>query len=152
MRDKIDKILAAFGNIRAMERLHVDDYTENIIKSIDTKPFGISNKNVIYATSNELGGYYYLKTTIVGSFHIKTFKGATLTLKTTDSELVLKSDMSELESDFSNVSGQSITNIDFEIEENAIKSLNASKIEHILLLSKKSKVEFLPFEDKNPTS
>ena len=152
MRDKIDKILAAFGNIRAMERLHVDDYTENIIKSIEAKPFGVSNNNVIYASTKELGGYYYLKTTIVGSLHVKTFKGATLTLKTTDSKFVLKSDMSELESDFSNISGQSITNIDFEIEEEAIKILNVSKIEYIKLASKKAKVEFLPFEDKNPTS
>ena len=152
MREKIDKILAAFGNIRSMERLHVDDYTENIIKSIEAKPFAISNKNVIYASTKELGGYYYFKTTIVGSFHVKTFKGATLTIKTTDSKLVLKSDMSELESDFSNISGQSITNIDFEIEEDAIKILNTSKILQLILSSKKTKVEFLPFEDKNPTS
>ena len=87
MIKKIDKLLAAFGNIRAMERLHVDDYTEDIIKSIEATPFAISNNNVIYAATKELGGYYYFKTTVVGSFHIKTFKGATLKIKTANFEL-----------------------------------------------------------------
>ena len=44
MKEKIDKILAAFGNIRAMERLHVDDHTEDIIKSIDGTPSGFPIK------------------------------------------------------------------------------------------------------------
>ena len=31
MKFSFDKILAAFGNIRAMEQTHVDNYTEDII-------------------------------------------------------------------------------------------------------------------------
>ena len=60
--------------------------------------------------------------------------------------------MDELESDFSNVSGRSITSIDFEINEDDINRLQSSKILHLLLVSKKTKVEFSPYEGKNPTS
>jgi len=34
MFKKIDKVLAALGNMKAMERLHVDTFTEDKIKNI----------------------------------------------------------------------------------------------------------------------
>ena len=34
MKRPFDKILAAFGNIRAMERTHEDNHTEDILNSI----------------------------------------------------------------------------------------------------------------------
>lgn len=73
MRNKINKFFASIGSAKAKEDIQTEDYTEHIIKSIEAKPLGISNKNVIYAASSELGGYYYLRTTIVGAFRIKTF-------------------------------------------------------------------------------
>ncbi|WP_452597904.1 hypothetical protein [Pontimicrobium sp. MEBiC01747] len=151
MRNKINKFFASIGSAKAKEDIQTEDYTEHIIKSIEAKPLGISNKNVIYAASSELGGYYYLRTTIVGAFRIKTFKGASLTIKASDFELILKSDMDELESDFSNVSDRYITNIDFEVHEDNIPKLNTAKIKGLVLSAKKTKVEFLPYVDKNPT-
>ncbi len=151
MKEKIDKILAAFGNIRAMERLHVDDHTEDIIKSIDGTPIGVSNKNVIYAGLDELGGYYFFKTIIVGDFNVKTTKGATLAIEAETFSLNLKSDMDELESEYSNVSRRSITNIDFEIEKEQVQLLKKGSIKCYALSSKKRKVEFTPYKDKNPT-
>ncbi len=53
MKFSITKLKAAFGNIRAMEKLHVDTLTEDIISSIENKPFAISDKNVMYATLSE---------------------------------------------------------------------------------------------------
>jgi len=151
MKNKINKFFASISKTKNKEGVNSDDYTKEIIKSIEAKPLGISDKNVIYAASNELGGYYYLKTTIVGNFRIKTFKGASLIIKASDFELTLKSDMDELESDFSNVSGRYITNIDFEVNEDVIPKLNTAKIKGLVLSSKKTKVEFSPYIDKNPT-
>ena len=116
MKFSITKLRAAFGDIRAMEKLHVDTRTEDIINAIENKPFAISDKSVMYAGLDELAGYHYFKTVVVGAFHIKTIKGAQLTINGNDFKLVLNSDMVELESDFSNVSNRSITYIDFEID------------------------------------
>lgn len=133
------------GNIRAMEKLHVDDHTEAIIKDIENKPFAISENNVLFAGLNELGGYHFFQTVIVGQFHIKTIKGATLTLKGEGIELQLNSDMPELESDFSNVSNRSITKIDFQIEEADIATLKNSRITSIQLKAKKQEVLFTKY-------
>ncbi len=141
----ITKLKAAFGNPRAMEKLHVDDHTEAIINEIKNKPFGISDKNVLYAGLNELGGYFFFQTVVVGQFHIKTIKGATLTLKGNDVELELKSDMDEFESDYSNVSNRSITKIDFQIEESDIKTLEHARITTIQLNAKKHDVLFTKY-------
>lgn len=135
------------GNIRAMEKLHVDDHTEAIINEVENIPFAVSDNNVLYAGLNELGGYYFFQTVVVGQFHIKTMKGATLTFKNIDgSELKLNSDMPELESDFSNVSNRSITKIDFQVEEKDIATLQENKTVNILLKVKKNEVLFTRFD------
>lgn len=137
-----NKILAAFGNVRAMERTHVDNYTEDIINSIEDKAFAVSDQNVMYANINELGGFYYFKTIIVGSFKIKTMKGATLHIKSNDFEIDLNTDMNEFESDHSNISNRYITRIDFQIEKDEILKLESNNIDSIVLKSKKHVIEF----------
>ena len=75
-----NKIRAAFGNISEIKSTDVEDFTEDIINSIDKTPFAKSDQNVLYVDNKELGGYYYLLTIIVGSFKVKTKKGAKLIL------------------------------------------------------------------------
>ena len=57
MKFNLDKILAAFGNPRPMECTHVDNHTEDIIDAIDESPFAVSEQNVLFARTSELGGY-----------------------------------------------------------------------------------------------
>ena len=147
MKFSIDKILAGFGNIRAMERTHVDNVTEDIIKSIKDKAYALSEQNVMYASDKELGGYFYFKTIIVGSFKIKTIKGAKLNVIADDFNLELKTDMDEFESDFSNVSNRYITRIDFQIEEEDISKLKQSNIKNIQLVTKKRTLDFKLIND-----
>ncbi|MGJ8593541.1 MAG: hypothetical protein ACSHXF_13400 [Aquaticitalea sp.] len=142
MKFSITRLRAAFGDIRAMEKLHVDTHTENIIEDIENEPFAVSERNVMYAGLGEIAGYHLLQTAIVGSFHIKTIKGANLYIKGDDFELNLKSDMVELESDFSNVSNRSITKIDFEINEEDLPKIVKSKIESLELSAKKERILF----------
>lgn len=142
MKFSITKLRAAFGDIRAMEKLHVDTRTEDIINAIKNKPFAISDKNVIYAGFDELAGYHYFKTVVVGAFHVKTIKGAQLTIHGNDFKLVLNSDMVELESDFSNVSNRSITYIDFEIDTEDLPKIEKGNIKSIELSAKNNKVIF----------
>ena len=142
MAFSLTKLLAAFGNIRAMEKLHVDDHTEAIINDIENEPFAVSESNILYAGFNELGGYYFLQTVVVGSFKVKTFNGAKLRLKGDGINLNLNSDMSELESDYSNVSKRYITKIDFEIEKSDLETLKDKKLTEIRLTSKKQDINF----------
>lgn len=145
----ITKLKAAFGNPRAMEKLHVDDHTEAIINDIEHEPFAISDSNVLYAGLNELGGYYFLQTVIVGTFHIKTNKGAQLKVIGHDFELLLESDMVELESDHSNVSNRSISKIDFQIEEADAAKIKRSNLKQLILTSKKEVIEFSVYESND---
>ena len=142
MKFKLDNILATFGNIKAMERTHVDDFTENIIKDIDMIPFAISEENVMYANTMELGGYYFFKTIIVGRFNIKTNKGATLKLVGKNLNQELNSDTLEFESEHSNVSNRSITQIDFQLEKEDVSKIKKAKIETITLKTKKTSLDF----------
>ncbi|WP_027124652.1 hypothetical protein [Gelidibacter mesophilus] len=142
MKFSITKLRAALGDIKAMEKLHVDTYTEDIINDVEGEPFAISETNVMYAGFSELAGYHYFKTIIIGTFQIKTFKGAKLTVVGEDFKLELKSDMEELASDFSNVSRRSITQIDFEINEEDLSKVSKSKIQSLQLSAKKEQVLF----------
>ena len=147
MRFSITKLRAAFGDIKAMEKSHVDTYTEDIIKDVEGVPFAISETNVMYAGLSELGGYHYFKTIIIGTFQIKTIKGATLILNGTDYKLELKSDMVELESEFSNVSNRSISRIDFEIDSADVSKISKINIESLELISKKDRIVFSIIEN-----
>lgn len=142
MKFSMTKLRAAFGDMRAMEKLHVDTHTEGIINDIENEPFAISETNVMYADLSELAGYHYLRTVIVGSFHTKTHNGAKLKIVGKDFELNLNSDMVELESDFSNVSNRSITRIDFEIDAGDVSKIEKTNMQSIELTCKKIQVLF----------
>ncbi|WP_108804789.1 hypothetical protein [Aquimarina sp. Aq107] len=142
LKHSILKVQAALGNVRAMEKLHVDTYTEDIIIKVEGTRVATSQLNEIYMDIVELAGYYYIKTIVLGSFHIKTWKGVNLLIGGSDFELNLVSDMQEIESDFSNVSNRSITQIDFIIEEQDLDKIKPSKINSITLTSKKKTAHF----------
>jgi len=142
MKFNLDKILAAFGNPRPMERTHVDNHTEDIIDAIDESPFAVSEQNVLFARTSELGGYYYVITIVVGSFKIKTNKGAKLAIEGNDFDLILNSDTDEFESDRSNVSNRFITRIDFKIEKEEVSKFDKAIIKSIKLSVKNQEVIF----------
>lgn len=143
LKHSILKVQAALGNVRAMEKLHVDTYTEDVIIKVEGTRFATSPLNEIYMDIVELAGYYYVKTIVLGSFHIKTWKGATLLICGRGFKLNLVSDMQEIESDFSNISNRSITQIDFVIEEKDVVKIEKSQIDEITISSKKKTAHFV---------
>ncbi|WP_375234815.1 hypothetical protein [Winogradskyella sp.] len=134
----------AFSFLKSKKNKSIDT-VEAIIKEVENIPFGVSENNVLYAGLNELGGYYFFQTVIVGQMHIKTMNGAKLILKGEDITLELKSDSSEFESDPSSVKSRNITKIDFQIEENDIKTLQNTRIASIQLKAKKQDVLFTKY-------
>jgi len=141
MKFSLNKLLTAFGNNRNLEKnLHVD-LTKSIIEEIKETPFAISKKNVMYAGIDELAGYYYFQTVVVGALKIKTINGAKLLIEGDGFNLELKSDMEELESDYSNAN-RTITKIDFEIEKEDISKIDKTSIRLLNLKIKNKHIEF----------
>lgn len=142
-----NKFRAAFGNINEIKSTDVEGFTEEIINSIDKTPFAKSDQNVLYVDNKELGGYYYLLTIIIGSFKVKTKKGAKLILNGKDFKLELNSDMDEFESEKITISNSNrfITRIDFQIEKEEISKIDKNLISNVLLTTKKHQILFTTF-------
>jgi hypothetical protein len=124
-------------------------YLNAIVESIEQIPFAIANENVCYAGLNELAGYLFFQTIIVGKLKTKTFKGASLKIIGDDFELNLKSDMQELESNSSKIPNRYITPIDFIINESEAKKIDKSKIKTVTLIVKNITIDFECFEAIN---
>ena len=111
-----DEILAAFGNMRAMERQHVDTYTEEKIKNISGIKIAESKEGQFWVSFQELDGFLFMNATILGHLDLKTFQGIKITLLTIEFEIEIDSDEKEIESNFSNVSNTWITKLSFIID------------------------------------
>lgn len=149
MKFSITKLKAAFGTNKVVDEQLNSTYTEAILNDVEGVPFAISDTNVMYAGMSELAGYHYFKTIIIGTFKIKTFKGAKLILNGDDFKLELKSDMLELLSESSPVPNRNVTAIDFEIDEKDLPKIVRSKIQSLQLSAKKEKVVFNRMEMAN---
>ena len=124
-----------------------EDTIEAIIASVEHKPYGTSEKNVLFAGLNELGGYLFFQTVVVGSLSVKCKNGAQLTFKGKDFELSLHSDSLEFESSHTETKGRNATNIDFQIEETDIKKLEKAELKEITLKVKKQEVLFTKYSE-----
>lgn len=122
-----------------------NDSIEAIISDVKNKPFGTSENNVLFAGLNELGGYYFFQTVIVGALSVKTKTGASLLFQGENFELQLKSDMPEFESESSDINGRNVTKIDFQIEESDIEQLEQAQLRSINLKVKKQDILFTKY-------
>ena len=138
----IDTILASFGNIRAMQRTHVDTYTENEIKNIEGEKIAASENGQLWVTYQELGGFTFLNTTILSKINIKTLKGGKLIFFRENNTFILPSDITQIESDFSNISNQWMTKISFVITENDLEFIKKREFSKVRFEFKKKTISF----------
>ena len=126
-----------------------EDTIEAIISSVEHQPYGVSESNVLFSGLNELGGYLFFQTVIVGTLNVKCKNGAKLTFKGKDFDLTLASDSLEFESNHTDTKGRYVTNIDFQIEEAEIKALEKAELKEIKLKVKKHEILFTKHETDN---
>ncbi|QNK78735.1 hypothetical protein H7F37_06605 [Winogradskyella sp. PAMC22761] len=119
-----------------------NDSIEAIINDVENNPFGVADTNVLFAGLNELGGYHFFQTVIVGDLNVKCKNGAKLTFIGDDFKLKLEADMPEFESESSEVKGRHITKIDFQIEENEVQKLDSATLRSIQIKVKKHDISF----------
>ncbi|MDC8005008.1 hypothetical protein POV27_13175 [Aureisphaera galaxeae] len=143
MLKKIDKVMAALGNIRAMERLHVDTYTENLIENIPGDLIAESSEGQLFVGAQELNGYYFLEATFLSSLGFKTQKGSHLSFTGGKSDLDLKSDTLEIKSEYSNVSRRYMTDVSFEVTRNELKRIVQGDFKQVQFTCKKKTLTFL---------
>ena len=139
---KIDKVLGAFGNIRALERTHVDTFTENLITNIKGDKIAESVDGQLWVEFQELAGFNFLESTILSRENIKTYKGATLTFYSEKEDLVLNSDITEIESDYSNVSSRWMTKISYVVSKDEIQFIKAKKANKVMFEYKRRSISF----------
>ena len=139
---KVDKILASFGNVRAMKRTHVDTFTEEKISNIKSEKYGVSEYGILYIDFQELAEYFFLETTILSNTDFKTNKGATLTFKSDTTELNLNSDDYMIESDFSNVSNRYITKISYPVSKEELMKVQNKDFLSVEFKVKKHTINF----------
>ncbi|WP_179315825.1 hypothetical protein [Winogradskyella undariae] len=119
-----------------------NDSIEAIINDVENNPFGVADTNVLFAGLNELGGYHFFQTVIVGDLNVKCKNGAKLTFIGDDFKLKLEADMPEFESESSEVKGRHITKIDFQIEESEVQKLDSATLRSIQIKVKKHDISF----------
>jgi hypothetical protein len=146
MKFSLNNLLNVFGNNKELDENHAVDLTKSIIEEIEAHPFAISKKNVLYGGIDELAGYYYFHTIVVGALKIKTQNGAKLHIEGDGFNLELNSDMEELESDYSKAN-RTITKLDFEIEKEDIPKIDKTLIKHLTLKVKNKKIDFKIIKD-----
>jgi len=138
----IDNILANFGNIRAMQRTHVDTYTENEIDNIVGEKIAESENGQLWISYQELASFNFLNTTILSRINIKTLKGGKLIFSGESKEFILPSDITEIESDFSNISNQWMTKISYYVTENDLELIRKREFNKIRFEFKKKSITF----------
>ena len=137
-----DKVLAALGNVRAMERLHVDTYTEEKIKNITGNKIAESIDGQIWVDFQELNGFLFMNSTIISKSSLKITNGAKLLLLTDEFEITIDSDEQEIDSDFSNVSNRWISQISFVLDSKEKEIIENKQFEEIEYIFKKGKLRF----------
>lgn len=144
----IQKLKSTFGSSKNADSANASAYIDAIIADLsEHEPLAISDWNVLYAGLNELGGYYFFQTVIVGQFKIKSKTGAQLQMNGKDFELELTSDSLEFESDPTDVKNRWITKIDFQIEDIEAKALDRKRIEQLSLHCKSKAIQFKTIQD-----
>ena len=140
----VDKTLANFGSMSAMERTHVDTFTENRINSIKDEPIAKSKYGIIYTNNQEIDIYNILNTTIISATNIKSQSGSIIIFeKDGVNELELNSDEKIIKSDFSNVSNRWITELSFYLSKDELAYINKREFDKIHLEYNKKTMLFL---------
>ncbi len=120
--------------------------TSEIINQIDYKEgtlFAKNDTNKIYIDIEELGGFPYLKTVIIGDTKTKIKRnGCSISFVLNNEEISLNSDNTTVESNEINKSGVFYTPIDFELDEKEVKKIQSNKVNEVKYTFKNNIVTF----------
>ncbi len=106
--------------------------TFEIIDKIDFQggtKYALNETNVVYADIEELGGFPYLKTVIIGEIAVKIKRtGCTVAFNFNNEIIKLNSDNTAIESNKIKNTNVFYTEIDFELNEEDAKKIKSNKL------------------------
>ena len=106
--------------------------TSEIIEKIDYKEgtkYAENETNVVYADFEELGGFPYLKTVIIGETSVKIKRtGCTIAFQFNNETIKLNSDNTDIESNRIKNTNVFFTEIDFELNEEDATKIKEQKV------------------------
>ena len=117
-----------------------------VIPKIDYKggtKFAESPENDIYLDIDELGGFPFIKTVIIGTFSTKIKRvGCTLTFIFKNDSITLNSDNTDIESNKIKNTNIYFTEIDFELNDDEAEKIKNEKVVEIQFTFKGKKLHF----------
>lgn len=109
--------------------------TAEIIKAIDYKggtKFASNDTNNVYIDIEELGGFPYLKTVIIGDISVKIKRtGCTITFIFKNDSITLNSDNTTIDSNQIKKTTVCYTEIDFELDDKEAQKIKKEKVKEI---------------------
>ena len=138
----LKSIVTKLGGVDVSQRNHVDTFTENKIINVRGMQIASSENGGIWIEYQELAGFRFLNTIIIGQFNMKTYDGCQLTFLGGNIEITIISDTKEIESDSSNVSNRWITNVAFDVTDINTDFIETKAADTVQLTYKKSSETF----------
>lgn len=137
----------AFSFLNLFKPQKVQSVTE-IISEIDFKggtKYAENGSNIVYLDIEELGGFPFIKTIIIGDFSTKIKRtGCTLTFVFDEDSLVLSSDNTDVASNQIKNTPAFYTEIDFELTEEEAEIIRKEKVLEIQYTFKDKILAFNP--------
>ncbi len=122
---------------------------EEVIKQIDFKggtKYAKNETNIVYADIEELGGFPYLKTVIIGDTKVNIKRtGCTVAFNFKNESIELNSDNTTIESNKIKNTNVYYTEIDFELDETEAAKIKSSKVTTMEYGFKNKIIPFKPF-------
>jgi hypothetical protein len=107
--------------------------------------FGVNETNDMYLDVEELGGFPFIKTVIIGDFAVNVKRyGCTLDFNLKKGALSLESDNTTISSTQVKNSGIFVTEVDFQINEEDVAKLTKKNIREMRYTFKKNACVFKP--------
>ena len=122
--------------MNASEILNQIDYKEGTL-------FAKNDTNKVYIDIDELGGFPFLKTVVIGDTKVKIKRtGCSVSFVLNNEEISLNSDNTDVESNQINKSGIHYTPIDFELDEKQAKLIQSEKVSEVKFTFKNQVLAF----------
>lgn len=135
----------SFNKLFKAKKIEIPAEVFDQIEVPNATKYAENEHHKMYLDVEELGGFSYLKTAVVGPTKVNIKRlGCSITFVFKNEELTLMSDNTVVESNEIQNTGIHFTPIDFELEENEAKKITTEKVLDLKFTFKKDTLCFKP--------
>lgn len=138
----MDRFLSKFMNTRALTFTGATFNAETNSINITGLKIGESKDGQIWASFQNLAGFYFLKTTVLSNTNIKSLKGSKITFSNDINFCTIPSEEKKIKSNYSSISRCWVTKISYVVTKDQIKCIKNHSANIISLLVKNKTITF----------